>query len=224
MYYEPGITDHGLEFRPFKSCVVPRPIGWISTLSKEGVGNLAPYSQFQNLSYDPPMVMFAANRRQSGASKDTVLNAQETGEFVWNMATWALRDAVNHSSQDYPHGVDEMSKIGLRSVPSVQVKPVRVADSPVHFECRYLQTVCLPGNGAGAVDVVFGKVVGIHIDDAAFDADGRIDIVRIRPLARLGYLDYTTVDSKFTMVPPHRAPGEITGMEGPPVVRPRRAP
>ncbi|MDM0021899.1 flavin reductase family protein [Variovorax saccharolyticus] len=215
MYYEPGVTDHHLPFRPFKSCVVPRPIGWISTLSKDGIGNLAPYSQFQNVSYDPPMVLFSANRRQSGEPKDTVRNAQDSGEFVWNMATFAQRDAVNRSSQDYPFGVDEMEKIGLERLPSTLVKPARVADSPVHFECRYMQTVSLPGNGAGAVDVVFGRVIGIHIDDRAFDAEGRIDIVRLRPLARLGYLDYTSVESKFTMVPPHRDPSSISDMEGP---------
>lgn len=219
MYYEPGITDHHLPFRPFKSCVVPRPIGWISTLDRNGIGNLAPYSQFQNISYDPPMVMFAANKRESGESKDTVRNAEDTGEFVWNMATYAQRDAVNRSSQDFPWGVDEMEKIGLESVASVLVKPRRVASSPIHFECRYMHTVSIPGNGSAAVDVVFGRVVGIHIADDAIDPEGRIDIVRLRPLARLGYLDYTSVESKFTMVPPHRDPAVMTGMEGPPLVR-----
>lgn len=219
MYYEPGVTEHNLPYRPFKSCVVPRPIGWISTLSRDGIGNLAPYSQFQNVSYDPPMVMFAANRRTNGETKDTVRNAQDTGEFVWNMATYAQRDAVNRSSQNFPWGVDEMEKIGLERLPSRLVKPARVACSPVHFECRYLQTVSLPGNGAGAVDVVFGRVVAIHIDDAVIDEQGKLDIVRIRPLARLGYLDYTSVDHSFSMVPPHREPGSISDLEGPAVAR-----
>ena len=109
--------------------MVPRPIGWISTISRDGIGNLAPYSQFQNLSYDPPMVMFAANKRSNGDPKDTVRNAQDTGEFVWNMATYDQRDAVNRSSQDYPWGVDEMEKIGLEHLPSRLVKPLRVASS-----------------------------------------------------------------------------------------------
>ncbi len=219
MYYEPGVTDHNLPYRPFKSCVVPRPIGWISTISRDGIGNLAPYSQFQNLSYDPPMVMFAANKRSNGDPKDTVRNAQDTGEFVWNMATYDQRDAVNRSSQDYPWGVDEMEKIGLEHLPSRLVKPLRVASSPVHFECRYMQTVSLPGNGSAAVDVVFGRVVAIHIKDEVIDANGKLDIVRIRPLARLGYLDYTSVDHSFTMVPPHRDPANISDMEGPGVGR-----
>lgn len=219
MYYEPGVTDHNLPYSPFKSCVVPRPIGWISTIGRDGVGNLAPYSQFQNISYDPPMVMFAANKRANGDRKDTVRNAEDTGEFVWNMATWDLREAVNRSSQDFPLGVDEMEKIGLERLPSRLVKPPRVAGSPVHFECKTMHTLSLPGNGQGAVDVVFGRVIAIHIDDAAIDASGKLDIVRLRPLARLGYLDYTTVDHAFRMVPPHRDPATMMGMEGPPPVR-----
>jgi len=220
MYYEPGVTPHNLPYHPFKSCVVPRPIGWISTISRDGVGNLAPYSQFQNISYDPPMVLFAANKRANGDPKDTVRNAQDTGEFVWNMATYAQRDAVNRSSEDFPWGIDEMEKIGLERLPSRLVKPARVAGSPIHFECKTMHTVSIPGNGSAAVDVVFGRVIAVHIDDAAIDERGRIDIVRLRPLARLGYLDYTSVDSAFTMVPPHRDPAKITGMEGPTPPRP----
>ncbi len=91
MFYEPGKTDHGLPCDPFKSCVIPRPIGWISTLSHDGVANLAPYSQFQNMTFDPPIVMYAANQTTRGRRKDSVVNAEETGEFVWNMATYALR-------------------------------------------------------------------------------------------------------------------------------------
>ena len=95
MYYEPGKTKHGLPHDPFKSCVIPRPIGWISTLSKDGVANLAPYSQFQNLTFDAPYVMFSANQKTNGVRKDSTVNAEATGEFVWNMATYDLREAVN---------------------------------------------------------------------------------------------------------------------------------
>jgi flavin reductase (DIM6/NTAB) family NADH-FMN oxidoreductase RutF len=215
MHYEPGVTPHGLPFNPFKSCVVPRPIGWISTTSREGRDNLAPYSQFQMVNYDPPMVMFSANRNARGARKDTVVNVEHTGEFVWNMATWALREAVNRTSEELPHGGDEFAHAGLAKVPSLHVKPPRVAASPIQFECRHVQTVQLPGNGpTGSVDVVFGRVVCVHVDDA-FLRDGRIDIEAIRPLARLGYHDYTSVEHVFTMKPVG-SPARLAGLEGSP--------
>lgn len=216
MHYEPGITDHHLPYSPFKSCVVPRPIGWISTMSRDGVPNLAPYSQFTNLSFDPPMVMFAANRSERLERKDSVRNAQDTGEFVWNMATYDLREAVNASAQAFPFGVNEFEAIGLASTPSHLVKPPRVAQSPIHFECKYMQTVSLPGDGQGSTDLVIGRVVMVHVADEAIGDDGRIDILRLRPIARLGYLDYTTVDSKFSMIIPGKDPVKFTGMEGPP--------
>ena len=99
MEYDPGREACPLPFLPFKSCTVPRPIGWLSTINRDGVANLAPYSQWQNLTFDPPMVMFAANRYPDGREKDTVVNARETGWFVWNMATWELREAVNISAK-----------------------------------------------------------------------------------------------------------------------------
>ena len=186
MYYEPGKTPHGLPYDPFKSCVVPRPIGWISTTSTAGVDNLAPYSQFQNLGFNPPMVMFSANQDARGERKHSVVNAEATREFVWNMATWAQRDAVNKSSEDVPG--DEFGYAGLTKLPSRLVRPPRVAGSPIHFECAYVQTVRLPGTGPmGTVDVIFGRVLAVHIDDAALTPDGKVDIVKLRPLARMGY-------------------------------------
>lgn len=160
MYYDPDKNDHGLPHNPFKSCVVPRPIGWISTISADGIHNLAPYSQFQNLTFDPPYVMFAANQNTLGLRKDSVVNAEEMGEFVYNMATYDLREAVNRSAAEVPPEVDEFELAGVTRAPSVRVKPCRVAESPVQFECRYYQTIRLPGNGPmGTVHVVIGRVV-----------------------------------------------------------------
>jgi flavin reductase (DIM6/NTAB) family NADH-FMN oxidoreductase RutF len=217
MYYEPGTTDHGLPFDPFKSCVVPRPIGWISTVGADGADNLAPYSQFQNVGFDPPIVMFSANQNSTGGRKNSVVNAEARGEFVWNMATYALREAVNITSEELPLGVDEFERAGLAKIASKLVAPKRVKDSPVHFECKYLQTTRLPGNGAmGSVDVVFGRVVAIHIDDAAI-RDGKVDIACLRPLARLGYYDYTFVETVFSMAPPGKNAGIAAGLEGSPI-------
>lgn len=214
MYYEPGKIAHNLPHDPFKSCVVPRPIGWISTTSRDGIDNLAPFSQFQNLTFDPPMVMFSSNQNAQRARKDSVVNAEATGVFVWNMATYDLREAVNASSEDFPPEVDEFTRAGLTKAPSKLVRPPRVAESPVHFECALIQTVRLPGGGVmGTVDVVFGRVLAIHIDDSALTADGRVDIARLKPLARMGYHDYTYVDHVFTMRPPGSA-ARVGGMEG----------
>src|SRR4030042_244777 len=215
MYYDPDRNAHGLPHNPFKSCVVPRPIGWISTITPEGVHNLAPYSQFQNLTYDPPYVMFAANQNTRGRRKDTVVNVEQTGEFVYNMETYDLREAFNRSAAEVPPEVDEFELAGVTKASSVRVKPCRVAESPIQFECRHHQTLRLPGNGLmGTVDVVIGRVILVHIKDNAIGPDGRLNVLRVRPLARLGYYDYTTVDSIFEMVIPGENEALLIGLEG----------
>jgi flavin reductase (DIM6/NTAB) family NADH-FMN oxidoreductase RutF len=215
MHYDPEKNNHGLARSPFKSCVVPRPIGWISTMSVSGIHNLAPYSQFQNLGFDPAYVMLSANQLESGKRKDTIVNIEETGEFVYNMATYDLREAVNRSAAEVPPDVDEFGLAGVTKAPSVRVKPCRVAESPIQFECCHYQTLRLPGrNGQGTADIIIGRVVLIHIKDEYILPDGRIDIVRIRPLARLGYYDYTTVDSSFEMLIPGSNDRLMGGLEG----------
>jgi flavin reductase (DIM6/NTAB) family NADH-FMN oxidoreductase RutF len=215
MHYDPEKNDHGLAFNPFKACVVPRPIGWISTISPEGIHNLAPFSQFQNLTFDPPYVLFAANQNTLGKRKDTVVNCELTGEFVYNMATFDLREAVNRSAAEVPPEVDEFDLAGVTKAPAIRVKPFRVAESPVQFECRYHQTLRLPGNGLmGTVDVIIGRVVLVHIRDEVIGPDGRLDILKIRPLARLGYYDYTDIHSVFEMVIPGENENLLRGLEG----------
>lgn len=216
MYYEPGRSPHNLPYDPFKSCVVPRPIGWISTTSQEGIDNLAPFSQFQNVTFDPPIVMFCANQNSFGRRKDTTVNVEATGQFVWNMATYELRQAVNLTSAELSPEIDEFEYAGLAKLPSRRVRPPRVAQSPIHFECEYMTTLRIPGNGVmGTVDVVFGRVLAVHIADWALTAEGRIDIPRLRPLARLGYFDYTSVDHVFTMETVMERDGGA-GLEGSP--------
>jgi flavin reductase (DIM6/NTAB) family NADH-FMN oxidoreductase RutF len=215
MHFDPRTDACPLPFDPFKSCTVPRPIGWLSTISKSGLVNLAPYSQWQNLTFDPPMVMFAANQHVDGRRKDTVVNAEETGFFVWNMATYDLREAVNQSAVDYPHGVDEFAKAGVTKVASVDGPAPRVAESPCHFECRYLSTQRLRGATAvGTVDVVFGEVIRIHVRDDVVLPSGKLDIAKIAPLARMGYYDYTVVRETFEMRIPNVSTGVMDGLEG----------
>ena len=202
MFYETK-DHHGLKHNPFKSLVVPRPIGWVSSQDRAGVVNLAPYSFFNAVASEPPTVMFASNGAHSeGSHKDSVKNVQETGEFVCNLATWENREAMNATSAMVARSVDEFELSGLTPVPSKLVKPPRVKESPVHLECRYLQTVELPSDDpAHPTLVVFGHVVGIHIDDAII-SDGLIDMNVFKPIARLGYFDYSLVDNVFTMKRP----------------------
>ncbi len=220
MHYDPRTDDRPLPWDPFKSCTVPRPIGWLSTISPDGIANLAPYSQWQNLTFDPPLVMFAANGYPDGRRKDTVINAEETGWFVWNMATWDLRDAVNRSAQDFEYAVDEFEHAGITKAACIDAPAPRVAESPCHFECRYLSTQQFEGNSnVGNVDVVFGEVVRIHVKDEVVTESGKLDIPKIKPIARMGYYDYTVVDSVFEM----KIPGNThapAGLEGKPPPKP----
>ena len=198
MFYELSRNDHGLPFSPLKALVVPRPIGWISTLSRDGHVNLAPYSEFNYVGDDPPYLMFSASGHLTGGRKDSCINVEETGEFVYNMATWELREAVKLTADLEERDVDEMELAGLAREPSRLVKPPRVAASPVQLECVHYQTTVLPGRTPKTTShMVVGKVIGVHIKDEFITDAGLIDIPKIRPLARLGYLDYTAVDASF---------------------------
>lgn len=201
MYYETASNDHGLRYNPIKACVVPRPIGWLTTMSTAGVVNLAPFSFFNLLSYDPPFVMFSAGiHEKDGGTKDSVANIAATGEFVYNMATWAQKDQMNQTAAIVDREIDEMAAVGLEPLPSRLVRPPRVKGSPIHFECRLHQIVTLPGRvPSGNHAVVIGQVVAVHIDDDVLTSDGRIDVVKIRPIARLGYKDYASVEATFQM-------------------------
>ncbi|KAJ9411810.1 hypothetical protein DTO045G8_717 [Paecilomyces variotii] len=213
MFYQPGKTPHRLPRDPFKACVVPRPIGWISTRSPDGVDNLAPFSQFNNLTFDPPYVMFSANQTELGVRKDTTINTEASGEFVWNMATYPLREAVNISAEQVPYGTDEFKRAGLTKAPAHLVRCSMVRDSPIRFECRYHSTLRLPGNPPmGTVDIIIGLVVGVHISEDVL-TDGIVDLSKAQPIARCGYFQYTRILETFEMVIP--GSGKVLyGLEG----------
>lgn len=198
MFYTTDGNEHGLRHDPFKTLVAPRPIGWISSLARDGSLNLAPYSFFNAVSTDPHVVVFGSQGR-----KDSQRNIEETGEFVCNLVTWDLRDAMNRTSVAVDRGVDEMELAGLDRAASELVSPPRVAATPVALECRYMQTVELPlrKNGHCQSSVIFGEVLGVYVDDAVIE-DGVIDITRLKTIARCGYQDYAVVDSVFAMKRP----------------------
>lgn len=193
---------HGLPRDPFKSCVIPRPIGWISTISPDGVPNLAPYSFFNGVAGDPPMVMFASGSRSADAPKDSIFNAEQTGEFVCSMVSYELRDVMNETSAGVGPEVDEATYAGIEMEASELVKPMRVKAAPIHLECKYFGTMELPADRSGAGNAIcVGHVIGVHVNDAVMK-NGMIDVASFRPVARLGYMDYTSVEEIFTIMRP----------------------
>ena len=180
MHYDTTRDHHGLKFDPFKALVAPRPIGWIGTRGIDGTPNLAPYSFFNAVSDKPPMVMFS-----SAGFKDSLRNVLDSGEFTCSMATWDLREAMNLSSAAVQPGVDEFALAGLHTAPSLTIAAPRVAEAPAALECRLWRTLELPQPQAGgtAYTLVFGQVVGVHIDqrllkDGVYDTANAGHILR----------------------------------------------
>jgi flavin reductase (DIM6/NTAB) family NADH-FMN oxidoreductase RutF len=198
--YEPS-KGHGLRHDPFYSIVGPRPIGWISSLDRAGRANLAPYSFFNAFCDEPHIIGFCSN-----GWKDTVRNASETGQFVWNLATRQYASAMNSSSASVPHDVDEFELSGLDKAPSVRVGVPRVKESPVNFECVVSQIVRLQGHAGNPADawMVFGEVVHVHIDERLI-VDGIYWTSKAQPILRGGGLgEYLEVraDAIFRMAAP----------------------
>ena len=188
----------GLSHDPFKAIVAPRPIGWISAMSRDGAVNLAPYSFFNAILSRPSLVMFASEGR-----KDALTFAEETGEFVCNLATHDLSQAMNLTSAPLPRGESEFTHAGLEMAPSTLVRPPRVAASPAALECKLLQVVrpvALSGDPTECY-MAIGEVVGIHIDDR-FVSGGRLDTAAMRPLARMGYDEYSVVEQAIKLTRP----------------------
>ena len=197
IFYQTRSNDHGLAHDPFKALISPRPIGWISTRSRHGNDNLAPYSFFNAVCGDPPMVMFASN-----GSRDSVQNIRETKEFVVNLAGFGQAGAINRSAAKVAPDEDEFLLAGIDKLPGRLVAPMRAAGAPAHLECSLFQMVGLPGSPArGENTLVIGTVIGVHIDPR-FLTDGRFDYRKAKLLSRLGYADYTIVESVIELKRP----------------------
>ena len=181
MFYRPA-EGHGLPHSPFNAIVAPRPIGWISTRGSMG-DNLAPYSFFNAVAYEPPQVIFACDR------KDTLRNVEETGVFAVNMVSRPLLEVMNATSASFPRGTDEFAAVGIEKAACREIDCPRVAASPATLECRLIQVVPLEG---GEDFLTIGRVEGIHLADE-FIVDGRFDLSLVRPMGRLGYFDYAEV-------------------------------
>lgn len=208
LFFEPsqvrtaeGLRFLGLSHNPMTALVVPRPIGWISTRSVAGVANLAPFSFTNMVSQQPPMMMFCANAvHAEGGEKDSLKNARETGEFVFNLATYDLKAHMNESSATLAREVNEFEAVGLTEAPCKYVQAPRVMESPVSLECQVVQILSLPKDEITGLPntMTIGKIIGVHIRRDII-RDGLVDTNQVRPLARLGYLDYGTCGDVFAM-------------------------
>ena len=194
MFYRPE-NGHGLPHNPFNAIVTPRPIGWISTRGAAG-DNLAPYSFFNGVAYTPPQVVFSSTEE-----KDSLRNLRETGVFAVNVLEYAMREKMNATSGTYPPGTDEFDLAGIEKAPCETIDCPRVAGAPATLECRVVQIVPLLGK---ANFLTIGEVTGIHLRDDCL-VEGRFDVTRFQPIARLGYRDYSVVTDVFEMVRPDQS-------------------
>jgi flavin reductase (DIM6/NTAB) family NADH-FMN oxidoreductase RutF len=197
-----GLRPAPLTHNPLNALVMPRPIGWISSMSASGTTNLAPYSYFNAVCGDPPYVMFAPNSATPGTDKDTYRNICEIPEFVANIVGEHDIRRMNATSAALPYGENEFAACGIESVASQQVRPPRVASALAALECRVFDIVHLPiGADGRASHVVVGKVIGIYIADQVI-VDGRVDERLLKPVARLGYMNYGTLGEVFELLRP----------------------
>jgi flavin reductase (DIM6/NTAB) family NADH-FMN oxidoreductase RutF len=198
MDFDPSALAPGDAYRVMIGLITPRPIGWVSTMSPNGVSNLAPFSFFNGVGAQPPTVMFSAVNRRDGSKKDTLLNVEANGEFVLNIASYELRDAVNSSGDDLPYEQSEFERCGLTAVPSARVRPPRVKEAKAHLECVVHQIVVV-GDGPLAASVVIGRVVLMQVDDAVLDEKGRVDPVKLDTIGRMGGDGYARTTDLFVM-------------------------
>lgn len=199
MFYRPE-DGHNLPHNPFNAIVSPRPIGWISTRGSDGSENLAPYSFFNAVAYEPPQVMFASTtaKPDRDGTKDSVSNIRDTGVFCVNVVEYTARDVMNVTSGAWDKEVDEFAKAGIERVACDTIPCSRVAGAPASLECKLTKIVQLPG---AANFAVFGEVIGVHMRDDCV-VDGMFDVTTFQPLARLGYKDYTYVKDVFSLTRP----------------------
>lgn len=182
--------------------IVPRPIAFISTVNSDGIGNLAPFSFFNGVASNPPALMLAFTRKSDGTKKDTLRNIETTKQFVINCVNEDLVEPMNACSADYPYGVDEMLKVGLTPLQSIQVRPPRVAESPVQLECELYDTLEVGDGSEGSSTIVVGKILLMHVMGNVLH-DNKIKIDLLKPVARLGGIGYAKVTDTFNLARPN---------------------
>ncbi|MBU3681663.1 MAG: flavin reductase family protein [Flavobacterium sp.] len=198
MKFDLAKIDTKLIYRFLTSIVIPRPIAWVSTISEDGINNLAPFSYFNMVGDDPPHVMFST-RRDNNSNKDTLNNVLATNQFVVNMVTKDLAEPMNASAEVVGPEVDEFALVGVTPIQSVKVKPMRVAESPIQLECELVHHYFLEDHTQGGACVLIGRVVMIHIDDEILLDESRINPELYKPIARLGGSNYSEQGEIFSI-------------------------
>ena len=187
--FDPAVADKRQVYRLLTGAVVPRPIGWASTVNKNGVANLAPFSFFMAVCVAPPMISLTIERRPDGREKHTLMNLRATGEFCFNVVTRPVWKEMVDTANGFPEGVSEFAETGLTPIPSVRVRPPRVKEAPIHFECKLERVLTL---GPKRQALLIGEVVYIHVDPAVMTGD-YIDMRKLDPVGRLNGFFYTTL-------------------------------
>jgi flavin reductase (DIM6/NTAB) family NADH-FMN oxidoreductase RutF len=198
MQFKTDETDPSVLYKLLTGTIIPRPIGWISTIDKDGINNLAPFSYFNMVSSDPPCVMFST-RRDNNQFKDTLNNVLHNGEFVVNLVTMDVVEQMNATSATVPSDVDEFELTNLTPIDSVFIKPKRVKESPIHLECEMIHHYFMDNNEGGGACIVIGKIKMIHIDDSILMENNRINLDMYKPVARLAGSSYSTLGELFSI-------------------------
>lgn len=198
MQFNPNNLERSAIYKLLTGSIIPRPIGWISSISEDGINNLAPFSYFNMLGDDPPHVMFST-RRDNNKNKDTLNNVLATKQFVVNMVTEDVVEQMNTTSQSIPADESEFDLANLTPIPSIKVKPMRVRESKIHLECELVHHYFLEGHQQGGACVVIGRIVMMHFDDQVLLEDYKINLETYKPVSRLAGSNYSKVGEIFSI-------------------------
>lgn len=201
MQFDTKTTDASILYKLLTGTIIPRPIGWISTVDKNGINNLAPFSFFNAVGEDPPHVMFSTVR-SGHKNKDTLNNVLSNKQFVVNLVTEDVVEKMNRTSEQVAPDVDEFSLVDLTPIDSVIIKPKRVKESLVHFECEMVHHYFLEDHKNGGAAIIIGKVLTMHIDDSILLENGRINLEVYKPVARLAGANYSKLGEIFSVKRP----------------------
>lgn len=198
MEFDPQLIDQKATYKLLTGAVIPRPIGWISTVSEDGIPNLAPFSFFNAVGEDPPHVMFSTVR-PNNSNKDTLNNVLATGHFVVNMVVESIVEQMNTTSQSVPSEINEFELAGLTPIPSVKVKAPRVKESPINMECELVHHYTLEDNKHGGATIIIGRVILFHVDESVLLDDFKINMETYKPVARLAGSNYSKLGEIFSI-------------------------
>lgn len=198
MHFDTSLIDNKAIYKLLTGSIIPRPIGWISTIDENGINNLAPFSYFNAVGEDPPHVMFSTVRGNN-TNKDTLNNVLETKQFVVNLVTEDVVEQMNTTAQTVPSEVDEFELANLTPIPSLKIKPMRVKESKVNFECELVHHYFLEGHKNGGACVIIGKIIMMHFEDSILLDDHKINLANYKPVARLAGSNYAKLGEIFSI-------------------------